>query len=77
MKYVDPEVETDMNYIRSKPSFWTFEPGLIIRGGGKNIKAQLGVTIGGQDNENYYESPRESVVGYIGISFTFSGKKKL
>jgi hypothetical protein len=34
-----------LDVINRNPSFFVFEPGLMVRGGGKNVKGQLGFTI--------------------------------
>ncbi len=77
VKSADEGVMRDMNYIAKNPNFLTLEPALILRAGHKNVKAQLGLTLGGSDVDEYwYSAPRESAVGYLGISFNFSTKQK-
>ena len=77
-KTTNSSVQGDMEFIRQKPDYLTFEPGLILRGGGKRVKAQVGLTFGSMSANEYvnYEPPTESVVGYIGMSFNLSAKKK-
>jgi hypothetical protein len=76
MVSTESSVQNDMEYIRRQPDFFSFEPGLILRGGGKGLKAQIGMTVGSGANYLGYDAPRESIVGYIGLSINLSSKTK-
>lgn len=71
------DVGNDLEYVRNKPNFFSFEPGLILRGGSKKIKGQLAVTLASKHAEaNLEGAPIESFVAYLGVSLNLSTKKK-
>jgi hypothetical protein len=67
----------NVDAIARNPSFITFEPALILRGGGKDFKIQGGLSFSskGMSSRNELEMT-ESLVASIGISFNIRPKKK-
>jgi hypothetical protein len=43
------DVKDELNYITQNPRFFIFEPALLLRGGGKNVKLQLGISFSDYD----------------------------
>ena len=69
--------KADVEAIRDKSGFMSFEPALILRGGGKDFKIQLGLSLStGNLSSSSSEELTEQMTGSIGISFNISGKKK-
>ena len=64
----------DLNRIRENPRFTTFEPSLILRAGGENIKGQFGLTLSNL-NQFYFESIENGLIS-VGISIGLGGKEK-
>lgn len=73
----DVNTVRDMEAIAQHPNFISFEPAVIFRGGGKKVKAQLGLTLA---NNEWYNSgqasPRETSVVFLGLSFNLNTKAK-
>ena len=63
----------DMVRIRSKPGNFSFEPALILRAGGKSVKAHAGLTF---RRGNYLaDDLTEHLNASLGLSFSFSTRK--
>lgn len=62
----------DLMQIHQNPNFLCFEPALIVRGGGKNIKLHAGLSFSNL-NDNLY--PVENLTSSIGISINLKPKK--
>ena len=43
------DVKDALNYISQNPRFFTFEPALLLRGGGQNVEVQLGLSLSKYD----------------------------
>jgi hypothetical protein len=65
----------DLSEIIRKPNFFAFEPAIILRGGSKNFKLQLGLSFSKVNAYSYFDL-QESVNGSIGISVSFKSTKK-
>jgi hypothetical protein len=66
--------KADIENIKSNPRFTAFEPSLIIRAGGRNVKGQLGITVSNL-NKFYFESVENGLVS-LGVSIGLNGPKK-
>lgn len=66
--------KTEVDYISQQTRFTAFEPSLIIRAGGENVKVQLGITYS-FTNIKEYELTEELLLS-VGIAFGFGQKKK-
>ena len=68
----------ELQAIRSDPGFVAFEPSFIVRGGGKGVKVQLGLTVSNYEAENMFYSNElaESVNFSLGVSINIKPKKK-
>mgnify|MGYP003576696053 FL=1 len=66
--------KTDVDYISQHPRLTAFEPSLIIRAGGENVKGQLGITYSSTNIKGYELT--EELLLTIGISFGFGQKNK-
>jgi len=64
----------DIDYIKQNPRFTAFEPSLILRAGGRNVKGQVAVTRSYVTPKNY--APTEDLVVSIGLSFGINQKEK-
>lgn len=65
--------KTDLAAIRSNSSFLTFEPALLVRGGGKDFKIQAGLSFSTNTTTSYYSSGlSESLTGHLGVSINIS-----
>lgn len=68
------EDEDDLNKIRQKPGFLCFEPALIVRAGGKDVKIQGALSLSHVNGGDYY--PVENVSASIGVSINLGAGKK-
>lgn len=66
--------ETELTYIRSLPSFFVVEPGLLLRVGGDHFKIQGSLTFS-NPRFNAYEGLTETLNGSVGFCFLFHTKK--
>lgn len=68
----------DMLSIQKKPSFFVFEPGFILRAGGKNVKIQTGMAFSSPKSSSmtYYSGITETITAHLGISFNFNTRIK-
>ncbi|MGZ8537508.1 MAG: hypothetical protein ACXWV9_04545, partial [Flavisolibacter sp.] len=71
-------VKTDMLAIQSKPNFISFEPALILRAGGEDIKVQTGFTLSNFTASSYFFSLDliETINFNLGISINIKSKKQ-
>ena len=69
-------LKADFESIREKPGFMSFEPALILRGGGKDFKIQLGLSLSTGNLSSGSVDLTESTNGSIGVSFNIRSKKK-
>ena len=66
-----------MMWIQDKPSFFVLEPGMMFRAGNKNVKAQLGFTLGSSYRSGIFDfvDLTESFNLNVGISYNFHKQK--
>ena len=71
-------VQHDMNAIRSRPNFISFEPALLLRAGGEDFKIQGGLSFSNYRSTSHYFSDEliETLNASIGISINLKPKKK-
>ena len=71
-------IKAEMAAINSDPSFIAFEPALILRAGGKDLKVQAGVSFSNYSTTSFLFQTglTESVNGHLGISINIKPKKK-
>jgi hypothetical protein len=72
------EARDDMQALRTDPSFFAFEPALLLRGGGKNFKLQAALSICNfkSSTSSYADHLAESVNLSLGVSINIKPKKK-
>jgi hypothetical protein len=68
----------ELNAIRSDQAFVAFEPAFLLRGGGKAMKVQLGLSVSGFKTSNMFYSTdlAETVNLSLGVSVNIKPKKK-
>lgn len=68
----------ELNAIKSDPGFVAFEPAFLLRGGGKDLKIQLGLSLSGFKTSNMFYSSdlAETVNLSLGVSVNIKPKKK-
>lgn len=66
--------KSEVDYIRRNPRFTAFEPSLIVRAGGENVKVQLGITLSNTNIKEY--ALTEELLLSAGISFGLNQKEK-
>lgn len=64
----------EVDYIKQNPRFTAFEPSLIIRAGGENVKGQLGITLSKTNIKD--NALTEELLLSLGISFGLNQKEK-
>jgi hypothetical protein len=64
----------DLMAIRAKPSFFTFEPAIILRGGGEHVKIQFGLSFS-NPGQLVYTDLTESMTMGLGLSVHFNTRK--
>lgn len=70
-------VTQELNYIKENPSFVAFEPAVLLRGGSKNFKVQLGVSFCNYAALGYLtEELHESATLSLRISINIKSSKK-
>jgi hypothetical protein len=70
--------KSDLAIISGKPSFFAFEPAIMLRGGGTNVKVQGALSFSKFNAANaiYSFELIETLNGSLGISVTFNTKSK-
>jgi len=69
--------EADMNSIEAKRNFLAFEPALVFRAGGQNLKLQWGLSFSSFNSSSFYDEELiETVNANIGISIDLKPAKK-
>lgn len=71
-------VKADMLAIKSRPNFFSFEPAIILRAGGENVKLQTGFTLSNFSSTSWFfaEDLTETMNFNLGISVNLKSKKK-
>lgn len=70
-------VTADLNYITENPNFVAFEPALLLRGGSKTFKVQLGVSYCNYSGRGYLmDELHESATLSFGVSINIKHSKK-
>ena len=77
----DNAVAGDLNIIRGNPTFFSFEPGILLRAGSQNIKFQAGLSfcMNKYNSGNYLfydEGLSETLTANLGISISLFPAKK-
>ena len=67
-------LKTDLQAISNKPTFFAFEPGIILRGGAEGFKLQAGFTL--FTNNHFYYDFAESANFNLGVSINLNRMKK-
>lgn len=70
-------VESEISAIQAKKNFLAFEPALLFRAGGQNLKLQWGLSFSGFNSSSFYDEELiETLNANIGISINLKPYKK-